>query len=103
MSDKVFHVCMKKNNDGTNRIIGKNFTCFYPTNMPFWKTARDINFCVRRRSQEARQDVVKRQDFNRYCRYRGREDIRRWMSADVSEVYFLKENDRFLLKDNTFD
>ena len=87
----------EKNNDGTSRIIGKNFRCFYPTNMPFWKRARDVDFYVRTHSQEARQDVVKRQEFNRYCRYRGREDIRRWMSADVSEVYFLKENYRFFV------
>lgn len=97
MSDRVFHGCMNKNNDGTNRIIEKNFTCFCPTNMPFWKRARDVDFCVRTCSQDTRQDVVKRQDFNRYCRYKGREDIRRWMSADVSEVYFLKENDRFFV------
>ena len=86
---------MRKNNDGTNRIIEKNFTCLYPTKMSFWKRARDVNFGVYTRSQEARQDFVKRQDFNRYCRYRGREDIKRWLSADESEVYFMKENDRF--------
>lgn len=97
MSDRVFHGCMNENNDGTNRIIEKNFTCFCPTNMPFWKRARDVDFCVRTCSQDTRQDVVKRQEFNRYCRYKGREDIRRWMSADVSEVYFLKENDRFFV------
>ena len=97
MSDRVFHGCMNKNNDGTNRIIEKNFTCFCPRNMPFWKRARDVDFCVRTCSQDTRQDVVKRQDFNRYCRYKGHEDIRRWMSADVSEVYFLKENDRFFV------
>ena len=49
---------MNKNNDGTNRIIEKNFTCLYPTNVPFWKRARDVDFCVRTRSQEARQDAV---------------------------------------------
>ena len=65
--------------------------------MPFWKRARDVDFCVCTRSQGARQDFVKRQDFNRYCRHRGREDIKRWLSADESEVYFLKENDRFFV------
>ena len=65
--------------------------------MPFWKRARDDDLCVRTSSQEARQDAVKIQDLNRYCRYRDRKDIRRWMSADVSGVYFLKENDPFLL------
>ena len=97
MTDRVFHGCMRKNSDGTNRIIEKNFTCLYPTNMPFWKRARDVDFGVRTRSQEARQDFVKRLDFNRYCRSRGREDIKRWLSADESEVYDMKGNDRFFV------
>ena len=88
MNDKFFHGCMNKNNDDTNRIIEKNFTCLYPTNVPFWKRARDVDFCVRTRSQEARQDAVKLQDFNRYCRYTGREDIKRRLYADESELYF---------------
>ena len=79
---------MNKNNDGTNRIIEKNFTCLYPTNVPFWKRARDVGFCVRTHSQEARQDAVKLQGFNRYCRYRDRKDIKRWLYADESELYF---------------
>ena len=88
MNDKVFHGSMNKNNDSTNRIIEKNFTCLYPTNVPFWKRARDVGFCVRTHSQEARQDAVKLQGFNRYCRYRDREDIKRWLYADESELYF---------------
>ena len=79
---------MNKNNDGTNRIIEKNFTCLYHTNVSFWKRARDVGFCVRTHSQEARQDAVKLQGFNRYCRYRDREDIKRWLYADESELYF---------------
>ena len=88
MNDKVFHGSMNKNNDGTNRIIEKIFLCLYPTNVPFWKRARDVGFCVRTHSQEARQDAVKLQGFNRYCRYRDREDIKRWLYADESELYF---------------
>ena len=97
MNDKVFQGCMNKNNDGTNRIIEKYLTFLYPTNVPFWKKARDVDFCAGTRSQEARQDAVKLQDFNRYCRYRGREDIKRWLYADESELYFLKKNDCFFV------
>ena len=82
MSDKVFHGCMSKNSDGTNRIIEKNFTCLYHTNVPFWKRVRDVDFRVRTRSQEARQNAVKLQVFNRYCRRRGRNDIKSWLYAD---------------------
>ena len=88
---------MTKNKDGTNRIIEKNDIYFCPTSVPFWKKIADVNFKVRTRSQEQKQDLVKRQDFNRYCRRRGRKDIKRWLEADDSEVYYMKESDRFFV------
>ena len=97
MNDKVFHGCMNKNNDGTNHIIEKNHTCVYPTNVPFWKRARDVDFRVRTHSQETRQNAVKLQDFNRYCRHGGPKDIKRWLYADESELYYLKKNDCFFV------
>ena len=93
----TFHGCMTKNKDGANRIIENNHICFCPTSAPFWKKIADVNFKVRTRSQEQKQDLVKRQDFNRYCRRRGREDIKRWLEADDSEVYYMKESDRFFV------
>lgn len=80
---RVFHGCMNKNNDGTNRVIEKNFICFWPTSRPFWKRVGDVDFRVRTRSQELKQKKVKLQDFKRYCRARGREDVR---------VIYLKKN-----------
>ena len=88
---------MNKNNDGMNHIIEKNHTYSYPTNLPFWKRARGVDFCVHTRSQETRQNAVKLKDFNRYCGHRGREDFKRWLYADESELYYLKKNDRCLL------
>ena len=29
MTDRIFHGCMRKNSDGTNRIIEKNFICLF--------------------------------------------------------------------------
>ena len=49
---KVFHGCMNKNNDGTNHVIEKNCICFWPTDQPYWKRVKDVNFGVRTRSQE---------------------------------------------------
>ena len=49
---RVFHGCMNKNNDSTDRVIEKNFICFWPTSRPFWKRAGDVDFRVRTRSQE---------------------------------------------------
>ena len=92
-----FHGCLRKNRDGTNRIIEKNKSCLWPTSSPFWKKTSDVCFKIRTRSQEQKQELVKRSDFNRYCRKRGREDIKRWLEADDSELYFMKESNRFFV------
>ena len=63
----------------------------------FGKEPETLIFCVHTCSQEARQDAVKLQDFNRYCRYRGREDIKRYLYADDSELLFFNENDSFFV------
>ena len=67
---------MNENNDRTNHIIEKDFVCLWRISQPYWKRARDVDFGVRTRSQELKQEKVKLQDFNRYCRFRGCEDIR---------------------------
>ena len=88
-----FHGCMRKNKDGSNRIIEKGKECLCPTTSPFWKKAVEVSFKVSIRSQENKKELVKRADFNHYCRQRGREYIRRWLEADNQDVYFLKESD----------
>ena len=93
----TFHGCMRKNKNSTNRIIEKNYICYMPTCNPFWKKTADIDFKIRTCLQERKQDLVKRKDFNRYCRRRGQEDIKRWLEADESEVYYMKESDRFFV------
>ena len=92
-----FHGCMRKNKGGSNRIIEKNKWCLWPTTNPFWKKTEDFSLKIRTRSQERKRELVKRSDFNRYCRKRGREDIKRWLEADDSELYFMKESDRFFV------
>ena len=91
------HGCMRKNNDGSNRVIEKGKRCLCSTASPFWKNAVDIPFQVSTRSQENKKELVKRADFNRYCRQRGQEDIRRWLEADYQDVYFFKESDTFFV------
>ena len=92
-----FHGCMRKIKDGSNRIIEKGKECLCPTTSPFWKKAVDVSFKVSIRSQENKKELVKRADFNHYCRQRGREYIRRWLEADNQDVYFLKESDTFFV------
>ena len=69
------HGCMRKNKDGSNRIIEKGKRCLCPTTSPFWKKAVDVLFKVRTPTKENKKELVKRADFNRFCRQRGREDI----------------------------
>ena len=69
------HGCMRKNKDGSNRIIEKGKRCLCPTTSPFWKKAVDVLFKVRTPAKENKKELVKRADFNRFCRQRGREDI----------------------------
>ena len=88
---------MRKNKDGSNRIIEKGKECLCPTTSPFWKKAVDVSFKVSIRSQENKKELVKRADFNHYCRQRGREYIRQWLEADNQDVYFLKESDTFFV------
>ena len=92
-----FHGCMRKNKDGSNRIIEKGKRCLCPTTSPFWKKTVDVPFQVSTRWQENKKELVKRPYFNRYCRQRGPEDIRRWLEVDDQDVYFLKESDTFFV------
>ena len=92
---KTFHGCLRRNKDGTNRIIEKGKRCLWPTSFPFWKKIENTPEEIRTCSQEHKQKLVKRADFNRYCTRRGRENIKRWLQADDSGVYFIKKSDSF--------
>lgn len=77
---RVFHRCFFKNQDDTNRIIGKGERCLFPTSQPFWKQVADIlSTGPRTRSQKKSEKTVNRADFNRYHRQKGRENIKRWL------------------------
>ena len=91
----TFHGCLRKNRDGTNSIIEKGKRCLWSTSFPYWKKIEDMPEGIRTHSQEHKQDLVKRADVNRYCRRRGRKNIKRWLEADDSEVYFIKGSDSF--------
>ena len=40
--EKIYHACMTKNADGTNKIIDPGEQCLIPTNNPLWKLPQDI-------------------------------------------------------------
>ena len=93
-SEKVFHSCFRRNRNGTNRVNEKK-QCFCPTSQPFWKQTEDVPARVRTRLQEQNQELVKRGDFNRHLRQKGRDNIKRWLVTDFSEVHLLEELESF--------
>ena len=62
----VYHGCSKRNIDGTNRLIKKGGVFSKPTNIPFWMSAQDVINSVKTRSQEQKQNDVKKVDFDQY-------------------------------------
>ena len=63
----IYHGCMTKNADGTNKIIGPGEKCLTPTAQCFWKDHQDIKSSgVKTHNQAARQPTVSTQDYNYY-------------------------------------
>ena len=97
-STQVFHGCCRKNEDSTNRIIEKGKLCLAPTSYPFWKEIADIPASkIRTWSQEQKQKIASTGQFNRYLRKNGHKKIKRWLEADDSDVYVMKESDTFFV------
>ena len=91
-------VVVKKNADGTNKIIEKGKRCLTPTSYPFWKRIPDISTStISTRSQEQKQKIASRGEYNRYLRQNGRDNIKRWLEAYDSDVYVMKESDTFFV------
>ena len=60
-----YHGCWSIYEDGTRILISKEHFCKYPTNDPFWKKAKEVDFKVKTRAQKtkmgkpAMKDVIK--------------------------------------------
>ena len=90
----IYHGCMTKNADGTNKIIGPGEKCLTPTAQCFWKDHQDIKSSgVKTHNQAARQPTVSTQDYNYY--FENKERIRQWISG--TEMYIMKESDQFFV------
>ena len=97
-STQVFHGCCRKNADGTKRIIEEGKRCLTPTSYPFWKRIPDTSTStIRTTSKEQKQKIASRGEYNRYLRRNGRDNIKRWLEADDSDVYVMKESDTFFV------
>ena len=78
-SEKIYHSCLHKNKDGSNKLFQKGDQCCLTTNSPFWKYAWYITNGVRTRSQEKEQEKVNTEVFNYY--FQNLWNIRRWLDA----------------------
>lgn len=86
---QIYHGCMTKNSDGTNRIIGPGWW-FVPTDKCFWKDPEDIDsWGVKTCSQTINQPAVCNKDYNHH--FENKKYIRQW----ISETYTMKESDDF--------
>ena len=78
---QVFHGCCRKNEDSTNRITEKGKRYLPPTLTLFVKQMGDIPIGIRTRSEEQKQKIASRGQYNRYLRRNGSDNINRWLEA----------------------
>ena len=65
--EQIYHGCMTKNVDGTNKLIGPGGKCLIPTAECFWKDPRDMkDYKVKTRSCTKYEPVVSVQDYDNY-------------------------------------
>ena len=88
----IYHGCMSKNADGSNKIIGPGETCLTLTFQCFWKDRQDVKSSgVKTRSQAAKQPTMRIQDYNDY--FENQEHIRQWIFG--TEMYIMKKSYQF--------
>ena len=63
--DKIYHGCMKKNADGSNKLIGPGQKFFVPTADCFQKNPSDVKHCkVKTRSHTKKEPTVSIKDYD---------------------------------------
>ena len=66
----IYHGCMTKNTDGSNRLIGPGKKCLVQTDECFWKDPRDIRSCmVKTRSCTRTEPTVSMKDYHTVSLY----------------------------------
>ena len=64
--DKIYHSCMYKNKDGSNKLYKKGENCCSGTNCPFWKQSWEIKSSIRTHQQEKKLELVTLEEYNNY-------------------------------------
>ena len=81
---QIYHGCMTKNANGTNKIIGPAEKCLVPTDKCFWKDPQDIKNCgVKTRSHIMKEPTVSIQAYRNY--FEQKEWIDHWVLGPTSE------------------
>ena len=66
MSCRIYHGCILKNADGTNKTIGSTEKRLIPTNKCKWKLPYDIPNGVKTRSRAKNEPAVSYEEVDRY-------------------------------------
>ena len=75
----IYHGCMTKNADGTNKLIGSGDKCVTSTAQCFWKYPQDVRSGVKTHSQLIKQPTVSTEDCNYH--FQNKERIQQWISG----------------------
>ena len=61
-----YHGCWGIYEDGTRQLITKKNKCKFPTDDPFWKHAKDVDFKITTRVQKAKLEKAKMKEVVKY-------------------------------------
>ena len=64
--DGKYHGCWAIYEDGTRQLITKGRKCKFPTDDPFWKEAKDVDFKIKTRAQKTKLEKAKVKDAIKY-------------------------------------
>ena len=64
--DGKYHSCWAIYEDGTRQLITKGRKCKFPTDDPFWKHAKDVDFKIKTRAQKAKLEKAKMKEAVKY-------------------------------------
>ena len=71
-----YHGCWSIYEDGTRLLIGKNMLCRYPTDDPFWKKPKGIDFKIKTRSETRKMKKPNLYEVLKYCSVENNDNLK---------------------------
>ena len=89
--DGKYHGCWGIYEDGTRQLKTKGRKCKFPTDNPFWKQAKDVDFKIKTRAQKAKLEKAKMKEVVKYFSKEvdKTEQTLFEMRADDHDVYYM--------------